>query len=123
MIEIPNPKAKGGHARALALSKKERQESARLAAMARWSADLPRATHEAPVRIGGAEIMAAVLPDGTRLLSQGTFLRALGRSRTPKAGTGGFSTVDALPFFLQADQLSPFITEELRLSTNSIIFL
>ncbi len=118
-----NPKAKGGHARAQALSKEERQESARRAALARWSVDLPQATHEAPVRIGDTEIMAAVLPNGKRLLSQGTFLRAIGRSRTPKAGTGGFSTVDGLPFFLQAEQLSPFISEELRLSTTPILFV
>ncbi|MBA3516254.1 MAG: hypothetical protein H0W59_01290 [Chloroflexia bacterium] len=118
-----NPKARGGHARAKVLSKEERQESARRAALARWSVDLPQATHEAPVRIGDKEIMAAVLPNGKRLLSQGTFLRALGRSRTPKAGTGGFSKVDGLPFFLQAEQLNPFISEELRLSTTPILFV
>lgn len=118
-----NPQAKGGHARAKALSQEERSESARRAALARWSVDLPQATHEAPVPIGNTEVMAAVLPNGLRLLSQGTFLRALGRSRTPKAGTGGLSTVDGLPFFLQAEQLAPFISDELRQSTTSIIFI
>lgn len=118
-----NPKAKGGHARAQALSKEERRESARRAALARWSIDLPQASHEAPVRIGDSVMMAAVLPNGKRLLSQGTFLRALGRSRTPKAGTGGLSTVDGLPFFLQAEQLSPFISDDLRQSTTPIIFI
>jgi hypothetical protein len=66
--------------------------------------------------------MAANLPNGKRLLSQGTFLQALGRSRTPKAGTGGFTTVDGLPFFLQAEILKPFISDELRLSTTPILF-
>jgi hypothetical protein len=56
------------------------------------------------------------------LLSQGTFLRALGRSRTPKAGTGGLSTVDSLPFFLQAEQLKPFLSDELMRSTTPILF-
>jgi hypothetical protein len=55
-------------------------------------------------------------------LSQGTFLQALGRSRTPKAGTGGLSSVDGLPFFLQADVLKQFISEDLRLSTTPIFF-
>ncbi len=115
-------KVRGGLARAEALSPDERRDSARRAALARWSADLPAATHEGPLQLGGSEIMAAVLPNGKRLLSQGSFLRALGRSRTPKAGTGGFSTVDGLPFFLQADQLRRFISEELRLSTTPILF-
>ena len=117
-----NPKAKGGHARAKALSREERQASARHAAMSRWAGDLPKATHEGPVRIGDTEMMAAVLPDGKRVLSQGTFLRALGRSRSPKAGKGGLVTVDDLPFFLQADRLNPYISAELRLSTTPIIF-
>lgn len=118
-----NPKAKGGHARAQALTKEERKASARRAAMARWSADLPQALYEGSVRIGETEILAAVLPNGKRLLSQATFLRALGRSRSPKAGTGIFSTVDGLPFFLQAEQLSPFLNEEIRMSTTPIAYL
>lgn len=115
-------KARGGFARAEALSPDERRESARKAALARWSADLPKATHEGPLQLGGSKIMGAVLPSAKRLLSQGTFLGALGRSRTPKAGTGGFSTVDGLPFFLQAEQLKPFISEELMVSTTPILF-
>ena len=98
------------------------QES-RIAANARWGRDLFRATHEGPLQIADAEIFAAVLPNGKRLLSQGTFLMAIGRSRTPKAGTGGLSTVDTLPFFLQAETLKPFVTQELMMSTTPIFFL
>ena len=47
---------------------------------------------------------------------------ALGRSRSPKAGTGVLSTVDELPFFLQADTLKPFISEDLAMSTNPIFY-
>jgi len=116
--------SKGGKARAEGLSPSRRREIARQAAEARWHPQIPQATHEGDLRIGKAEVVikAAVLPSGKRLLSQGTFLRALGRSRTPKAGTGGLSTVDGLPFFLQAEQLKPFISEELRLSTTPIMF-
>jgi hypothetical protein len=46
----------------------------------------------------------------------------LGRSRTPKAGTGGYATVDELPFFLQAETLQPFISDDLRASTTPIFF-
>jgi P63C domain len=114
--------SKGGIARAEKLSKVERSESARKAAEARWSADLPQATHDGPLEIGDAVLIAAVLRNGKRLLSQGTFLQAIGRSRTPKAGTGGFTTVDGLPFFLQAEALKPFISEELMVSTTPILF-
>ena len=104
------------------MSKAERSASAKKAALARWSADLPQATHDGPLQIGDAVLVAAVLPNGKRLLSQGTVLQAIGRSRTPKAGTGGFSTVDGLPFFLQAEALKPFISEELMMSTTPILF-
>lgn len=114
--------APGGRARRDALTTEQRQDIARRAADVRWGADLPQATHDGPLQIGDAILAAAVLPSGKRLLSQGTFLKALGRSRTPKAGTGGLSTVDALPFFLQAEVLNPFITDELRLSTTPIVF-
>ena len=114
--------AKGGNARAASLSTERKKAIGRLAADARWGTDLPQATHDGPLEIGDAILAAAVLPSGKRLLSQGTFLQALGRSRTPKAGTGGLSTVDGLPFFLQAEVLRPFITDELKMSTTPILF-
>ncbi len=119
---IPTPQSKGGLARAKKLSPEERSESAARAASGRWHADLLQATHEGEVKIGDAVFKAAVLPNGKRLLSQGTFLLALGRSRTPKAGTGALTTVDGLPFFLQAEQLKDFISDDLRQSTTPILF-
>jgi hypothetical protein len=116
-------KVKAGLARAQALSPEQRQNIARKAAISRWTADWPRATHDGDVRIADAVIYAAVLPNGKHILSQGQFLQAVGRSRTPKAGTGAYSTVDGLPFFLQGERLKPFISDELRLSTTPIFFL
>ncbi len=113
--------AKGGRARAEALSEEERRTIAREAALARWSQDLPRATHEGEVRIGTKVFTAAVLPNGKRLLSQGSFLQALGRSRTPKAGTGAL-VAEGLPFFLQAEALQPFVSDDLRQATTPIHF-
>jgi len=115
-------RAKGGKARADSLSPDRRKEIAKEAANARWNSNIPRATHDGPLNVGGSELLAAVLPSGQRLLSQGTFLKAMGRSRTPKGGTGGFSTVDGLPFFLQAEVLKPFISSELELSTAPVLF-
>src|SRR5947209_4665028 len=85
---------KGGRARANALTPQQRREIARKAANARWDSDVPQAGNEGSFVIGDATIAAAVLPNGKRLVGQGTFLKAIGRARTPKAGTGVFSTVD-----------------------------
>ncbi|MDR9850228.1 P63C domain-containing protein [Herbaspirillum huttiense] len=115
-------KAKGGLARAESLSADRRSEIAKKAASARWDSDVPQATHEGEFKIGDSSIAAAVLPDGKRLLTQATFLRALGRSRSPKAGTGVLSSVDGLPFFLQAEALKPFINKELIESTTPLFF-
>ena len=79
-------------------------------------------TPDRPLIVSDLEIQCYVLEDETRVLSQGGFLTAIGRSRTPKAGTGGMSNVDGLPFFLGADQLKPFISNELTASTTPIIF-
>lgn len=65
---------------------------------------------------------AAVLRDQTRIITQASYLRALGRSRSPKAGTGVLSTAEDLPFFLQAEVLKPFITPDLISSTKPIFY-
>ncbi|MBC7945859.1 MAG: P63C domain-containing protein [Burkholderiales bacterium] len=115
-------KSKGGIARAALLSPERRSEIAKQAASARWDADLPIATHEGDFKLGDTVVSSAVLPNGMRVITQATFLRALGRSRSPKAGMGVLSTVDQLPFFLQAEVLKPFISEELAMSTTPIFY-
>src|ERR1043165_173609 len=107
-----------GEARARALSPERRAEIARQAANARWDGNLPIADYEGEFPLGGTPIACAVLQNGTRIITQATFLRALGRSRSPKAGTGVLSTVDELPFFLQAEALQPFISTDLMQSTT-----
>ena len=123
MSETIGGKAAGGFARAAALSPEDRKAIARKAAAARWDKNAPQATHEGDVHVANAVIPAAVLPNKTRVLSQGQFLKAIGRARSPKAKTGALSTVDELPFFLSAEVLKPFITNELRASTKPIFFL
>ncbi len=115
-------KARGGHARAKALDAEQRREIARKAAEARWTANLPEADFEGNFEIGGKTVSAAVLRDERRIITQSTFLRVLGRSRSPKAGTGVLSTVDELPFFLQAKVLRPFINNELAVSTKPVFY-
>ncbi len=115
-------KAIGGKARAAKLTVEQRKEIARNAAKARWSGDMEVATHEGDFPIGNSLLSCANLPDGRRLITQGTFLKALGRSRSPKAGTGVLTTVDNLPFFLQANAIKPFISDELVESTKPIFY-
>lgn len=117
-----NPQQKGGEARAKKLTAKRRSEIAKRAAESRWGGDLPVSHFEGEFPIGERSISCAVLENETRIVTQATFLRALGRSRSPKAGTGVLSTVDQLPFFLQADAIKPFINNELVESTTPIFY-
>jgi hypothetical protein len=82
-----------------------------------------KATHTGILELdlGRFKIPCAVLEDSTRLLTQGGFLTTIGRSRTPKAGTG--VTVAEVPTFLAANNLKPFIDSELLESTKPIKFL
>lgn len=123
MAERKDPKrVQAGNARAQSLSPERRAEIARKAATARWEGDLPIADYEGDFPLGGDPISCAVLQNGPRIITQATFLRALGRSRSPKAGTGVLSTVDELPFFLQAEALRPFISDDLMQSTTPIFY-
>src|SRR5208282_4454024 len=71
MSEEITGRAKGGHARAEALSAEERTETARRAARARWDETVPTATHIGELTIDDLVLPCAVLPDGTRVISQG----------------------------------------------------
>lgn len=114
--------AKGGKARAEALSSEERRTIAKEAAQARWNRDLPRAQYPGEIIITGRHIACAVLETGKRLITQESFLDAIGRAKRPKAGTGIMSSVDGMPPFLSAENLKPFISDELRQSTTPIFF-
>ena len=112
-LKEQHPKSKGGRARAEALTPEERKAIARKAAEARWSANLPSADYEGEFDIASTQLACAVLEDDRRIITQASFLRSLGRARSPKAGAGVLSTADETPFFLQAEILQPFVDEEL----------
>lgn len=116
--------AKGGHARKEALAPDQRREIAKRAAMARWDAasSLPKATHAGQLTIGDKIISCAVLETRKRVLTQETFLQSLGRARKPAGGTGSTLLVEGLPPFLAAQNLKPFISEDLLKSTTPIMF-
>ncbi len=109
--------SKGGIARAKKLSPEARKEIARHAAESRWTDLIPAATHLGELVIAGRRIACAVLETGTRILTQETFLSAIGRSVKPKG-----SSPDGLPPFLVSEVLKPFISEELKRATVPITF-
>ncbi|OWK33646.1 P63C domain-containing protein [Sphingomonas dokdonensis] len=116
------PQSKGGAARAKALTKEERSAIARKAAAGRWAKDLPAAEYTGDVDIGGTKISCAVLSDGTRVLTQSDMMRALGRARQAK-GRAFYKGDVNLPAFITAQNLKPFIPEELYVTSSQVEFV
>lgn len=93
-------KAKGGVARAKALSPQERSEIAQKASKARWAIPVLKVTHgspDHPLKIGDIEIPCYVLEDGTRVLSQrglqsGIGMSTSGGSKVGEQRVAGFLT-------------------------------
>lgn len=115
-------RAKGGIARAARLSPAERSEIARRAAKSRWGevSEAICGSPDQPLRIGDVEIECYVLDDGTRVLTQASFLRALGRH--PKANTRREGGDRPIPPILQSKALSSFITDDILDKARPIPF-
>ena len=95
---------------------------------------------DSPMIINGIKIPCYVLEGEIRVLSQRGMLGALGRSQATRGGRGGGdriadtpeSSVDdpqspppistELPPFLAANNLKPFISDELRVATTPVFF-
>jgi hypothetical protein len=115
-------KVKGGLARAKTLSGDRRREIAKLAAEKRWGMAFPKATHAGELKIGDKVIACAVLENRKRVLTQETFLKAIGRAGKAKGGKGSTMLVDGIPPFIAAENLKPFISDELMQSTTPVMF-
>lgn len=127
MANDKSPKArgaKGGVARADNLPSLRRSEIAREAAEARWSTDMPQALVEGEIEFSGRNIACAVLDTKLRVLTQETFLTTLGRAGKAKGGQGSerMMRVGGLPPFLAAENLIPFISDELRMTATPVVF-
>lgn len=114
-------RARGGVARRDALTSTQRKEIARRAAAARWQGNLPEATHEGAMRLGDVEIPCAVLSTGQRVITQSGFMRALGRARQAK-GRQYYRGDANLPAFLTAQNLKPFVSNVLEVTSSQIEF-
>jgi hypothetical protein len=118
----PTGRARGGHERAKRMTAEDRAEQARKAAQARWSrevTDVVCGSPDKPLRIGEVELECYVLEDGTRVLTQSTFLEAIGRHRRPNLRR---ERDDALPSILQGKAINPFISADVRTKSKAIMF-
>jgi hypothetical protein len=110
----------GGRARAARLTSEERSRIAKKAASKRWEV-VPEAvcgSADKPLVLGDVAIECYVLEDGTRVLSQSSFLRALGRSRTSRRIDGATD----MPPMIQGKALKPFLSDQLLEHSRSIPF-
>ena len=116
--------SKGGNARAATLAPTRRSEIAKAAAASRWSQEFPRAIAEGEIDFAGRTITCAVLDTKLRVLTQETFLTTLGRAGKAKGGKGSEQMIRAggLPPFLAAENLLPFVSDELRQAVNPVVF-
>lgn len=87
-------------------------------------APLVKAVKEGPLTIADFEIRCYVLdtPQHERVVSRQDLLKALGRTANPPTRAPGKVPIDNTPSFLDATNLQPFISKELRDSTNPIPF-
>lgn len=120
-----NGRARGGKARAEKLPAEERTRIAREAAHARWADEKVAVcgSPDRPLHIGEFEFPCYVLEDGTRVLTQGGMLAALGRH--PKANVrpeeleeGG----ERLPALVQGKAIRPYISADLLEQSQPITF-
>ena len=82
------------------------------------------ATYEGEVRLtDGIVLPCAVLDDGTRVLTQTEFVKAMGRTGNVKRGEVYLEDRQTrVPVFLSASNLQPFITKDLLNSATPIPF-
>jgi hypothetical protein len=109
------PQRKGGEARARALSSDRKIDIAQGAAKVRWDPKIPNALLDGEIKLGEIVIECAVLPDGTRVLSERALTKGFGGKRggahwrRKRAGDEGAD----LPVFLSAKNISSNLPNDL----------
>jgi hypothetical protein len=112
---------RGGIARSESLTPEQRSEIASKAAKNRWSSEAPLAicgSDEKPLTIGGIDIECYVLKDGTRVITQTSFMKAIGRTKGGKVAADG----ETLPLFLRPQGIRPYVTDEIAESSKPVPF-
>lgn len=127
MISPKSPEergALGGLARAASTPPDRRSEIARNAALARYAQDIPKSVADGTIDFAGRLISCAVLDTKLRVLTQETMLTTLGRAGKAKGGKGSerMLRVGGLPPFLAAENLLPFVADDLRQAATPVVF-
>jgi hypothetical protein len=97
----------------------ERKEICSKAANERWHPTMPKATHSGLLQIGGQELACDVLQDGTRIIRQKNFLKAMGRGKIGGKERRGEDATN-LPPFLIANNLTPYLDGQIRVWASPI---
>lgn len=121
--QIASQASSGGKARAAKLTREQRTEIAQKAVNSRWDKVniIPRATHMGKLIIADKEISCAVLETGKRVITQQALFTAIGRTGRPQNKVDS-ETCSSMPVFLAADNLKPFISEELKNALTPVAF-
>lgn len=82
---------------------------------------LLKATHEGKIKIGENSLSVAVLEDGTRVITQSAVFKAFGRTKRGRMRED--IRVPNMPAFIDANNIQPFINEDLRGVLNTITYL
>lgn len=84
------------------------------------SDNMPKATHAGTLKIGDKSITCAVLDDGRRVINYASFSKAIGGPGRARGGEGPSN--EGLPSFLAANNLQPFVSEELERLTMPVVY-
>jgi len=82
---------------------------------------LIKATHEGKLLLGETELNVAVLEDGTRVISRNAIFKAFGRTKRGRAKTE--QRVPNMPSFIDANNLQPFVGEDLSSGLKQLDFV
>lgn len=82
---------------------------------------LLKATHEGKLKIGESDLNVAVLEDGSRVITQSAVFKAFGR--TKRGRNIGEVRVANMPAFIDANNLQPYINEELIDALKTINYI
>lgn len=82
---------------------------------------LLKATHQGELKIGENIFPVAVLEDGTRVITMSAVFRAFRRTTRSRINVG--NRVNTMPSFLDAQNLQPFVSQELKDVINPISYL
>jgi len=91
----------------------DRKEICTKASHERWNPTVPKATHSGILQIGGQALECDVMQDGTRIIRQKNFLKAMGRGKVGGKQRRGQDATN-LPIFLIANNLTPYLEGKIK---------